>query len=461
MARLNEKTRLLPAVQAIYGSTSNKLRIKRCLIILGIVTAVVLSGLSVWWLFFDDHSAVVSDEFICGDTRNEAGYVKLANKQDDQYFYWFFEAKHNASTAPLVIWLTGGPGGSSLLALFNENGPCRIQPDLTTKVHPHSWTYEANMIWLDQPTSVGFSYSSGDDHDYNEKDFFLTGESYGGHYVPGAAHYIWEQNKKNGSKKINLQGIAIGNGWTDPIAQHLHAPDMLDNAYNITLLSDSAAAQLKADAVQCVELTAKCQQNPSITSCREPYEFCVEHVVLALAANATGRNPYDIRESCDWVDFGFCHGVPLIEEFLAQDKVHKYLNVDRDWVGGSSEVSENFIVDYMQSFDKFVSDLLNDDVRVLLYIGDADTMCNWAGNKAWIDALEWKGQKGFNAAEEKSFLAKDLLNSKAAVTDAGTARSFDNLALVRVFNAGHMVPTHQPAVSLDLINRFFKNEALA
>ncbi|ETL29533.1 hypothetical protein F441_17749 [Phytophthora nicotianae CJ01A1] len=488
MPRLNEKTRLLPAVQALYGSTSNKLKIKRCLIILGIVTAVVLAGSSVWWLFFDDHEPAegIADEYICGDTKNEAGYIKLPNKNDDHYFYWFFEAKHNASTAPLVIWLTGGPGGSSLLALFNENGPCRIQPDLTTKVHPYSWTYEANMLWLDQPTSVGFSYSSGGDHDYNEKDvgenlywflqgfiemhpefdgreFFLTGESYGGHYVPGAAHYIWEQNKKNevtGVKSINLQGIAVGNGWTDPVVQYQHAPDILDNSYNITLLDEAAAEQLKVNAAKCAQLTRECQQSPNNSSCVEQDAFCFENVFLALSANQTGRNPYDVREHCDWVDFGFCHGIPLIEEFLAQDAVHKYLNVDRDWVGGSAEVAENFVIDTLQSFDSYVADLLNNDVRVLLYLGDADAMCNWWGNKAWIDALEWKGSEGFNAAEEKSLLTQDLLNPNAAPTDTGTARSFENLALVRVFNSGHMVPTHQPAASLDLINKFFKNEAL-
>ncbi|KAL4161644.1 hypothetical protein PRNP1_002196 [Phytophthora ramorum] len=486
MARLNEKTLLLPAVQAIYGSTSNKLKTKRCLIILSVVAAVILSGLSVWWLFFDAHEAAADS--ICGDTKNEAGYIKLSNKVDDHYFYWFFEAKHNASTAPLVIWLTGGPGGSSMLALFKENGPCRIQPDLTTKVHPYAWTHEANMIWLDQPTSVGFSYSSGGDHDYNEADvgenlywflqgfmekhpefegreFFLTGESYAGHYVPGAAHYIWEQNKKDDSlsevKSINLQGIAIGNGWTDSVVQHLHTSDMLDNSYNVTLLDESAAQQLRMDAAKCSELTAQCQQTRTSTSCREPYSFCSENVLSPLSANSTGRNPYDIRESCDWVDFGFCHGVPLIEEFLAQDKVHKYLNVDRDWVGGSDEVSDNFVVDYLQSFDGYVADLLNGGIRVLLYVGDADTMCNWAGNKAWIDALEWDGKEAFNAAKEKPFLAQDLLNKTAALTTAGIARSFDNLALVRVFNAGHMVPTHQPAASLDLISRFFKNEPLA
>ncbi|KAG7389972.1 hypothetical protein PHYPSEUDO_009230 [Phytophthora pseudosyringae] len=489
MARLNEKTRLLPAVQAIYGSASNKLKVKRCLIILGIVAAVVLAGSSVWWLFFDDHEpAAVADAFMCGDTKNEAGYIKLLNKNDDHYFYWFFEAKHNASTAPLVIWLTGGPGGSSLLALFNENGPCRIQPDLTTKVHPYSWTHEANMIWLDQPTSVGFSYSSGGDHDYDEKDvgenlysflqgfiekhpefdgreFFLTGESYAGHYVPGAARYIWEQNKKNESraeeKNINLQGIAIGNGWTDPVVQYAHVADMLDNKYNVTLLDESAAHELRINAAKCVEITVQCQQNPTIASCAEPYDFCSDSLFDGLSANVTGHNPYDVRESCDWVDFGFCHGVPLIEEFLTQDAVRKYLNVDRDWVGGSEEVGENFVVDYMQPFDNYVADLLNDGVRVLLYVGDADSVCSWFGNKLWIEALEWKGKTGFNAAEEKALLTQDLLAPNAALTDAGTARSFENLALVRIFNAGHMVPTHQPAASLDLINKFFKNEALA
>jgi carboxypeptidase C (cathepsin A) len=236
---------------------------------------------------------------------------------------------------------------------------------------------------------------------------------------------------------------------------------MLENAYNMTLLDDEAAESLKANAAKCARLTAQCQQSPSEESCADPYTFCVENVISAMSANATGRNPYDVRESCDWVDFGFCHGIPHIEAFLAQVRVLKFLNVDRDWVAGSEEVSENFIVDYLQPLDSYVADLLNDHVRVLLYVGDADTMCNYAGNEAWIDALDWKGKTAFNAAEEKPFLAQDLLNPAAPLTDAGVVRAFDNLALVRVFNAGHMVPNHQPVASLDLINRFFKDEALA
>jgi len=62
---MDEKTRLLPAVQTIYGSTSNRLKIRRCLFLLGVVTAVVLAGLTMWRLFFDEPAA---DEFICGRT---------------------------------------------------------------------------------------------------------------------------------------------------------------------------------------------------------------------------------------------------------------------------------------------------------------------------------------------------------------------------------------------------------
>lgn len=188
-------------------------------------------------------------DYVCGATKNEAGYIKLANKKDGHYFYWFFESQREPSKDPLVIWLTGGPGGSSMIALMMENGPCSVQPDLSTKANPYAWNNQANIIWLEQPLGVGFSYGAPEDTDYDEtnvgenlywflqgfiekhpefsgREFFLTGESYGGHYVPGGAHYIWEQNKlgdaQAGKHRINLQGIAIGNGWVNPLIQVRH-----------------------------------------------------------------------------------------------------------------------------------------------------------------------------------------------------------------------------------------------
>lgn len=179
------------------------------------------------------------------------GFVKLNDKSD--IFYWLFESRHNPSTAPLVIWLTGGPGCSSELALFTENGPYWIQDDLNLTRNEHSWNNNSNLLFVDQPVGTGFSKSALKDYTYTEKqiagDFylflenfltqfpqfierpiFITGESYAGHYIPAIAAFILKQ--KNPS--INLKGLGIGNGWVDPYYQY---PQYAEFTYENNLIS--------------------------------------------------------------------------------------------------------------------------------------------------------------------------------------------------------------------------------
>ncbi|KAH9217656.1 putative lysosomal protective protein precursor [Leptodontidium sp. 2 PMI_412] len=102
--------------------------------------------------------------------KSYSGYVHLPpgllsdiNGESQDYpintFFWFFEARKDPHNAPLSIWLNGGPGGSSLMGLLQENGPCFIGPDSnSTILNPWSWNNEVNMLYLDQPAQVGFSY---------------------------------------------------------------------------------------------------------------------------------------------------------------------------------------------------------------------------------------------------------------------------------------------------------------
>ena len=196
------------------------------------------------------------DKHLCdaSSPRSLAGYMDItgskydASGEDKHLFYWFFE-KRGASVAkdksiPLVIWLTGGPGCSSSLALLTENGPCSVnEAGDGTIVNPYSWIESAHMLWLDQPAGVGYSYGKWTDHnekmmgedayyflqafvkshpEYSENPMYIVGESYGGHYAPAIAHRVFRgnQEKKEGTEMLNLKGVAVGNGLTDPKIQY-------------------------------------------------------------------------------------------------------------------------------------------------------------------------------------------------------------------------------------------------
>ncbi|KAJ6569504.1 Alpha/Beta hydrolase protein [Mycena capillaripes] len=96
-----------------------------------------------------------------------SGYVNLPPKliQGQDYpihsFFWFFEARNDPQNAPLSLWLQGGPGSPSVVAALGENGPCSVtENSKDTVLNSWSWNNNANMLYLDQPVQVGFSYDT-------------------------------------------------------------------------------------------------------------------------------------------------------------------------------------------------------------------------------------------------------------------------------------------------------------
>ncbi|KAJ1937253.1 hypothetical protein EC988_007946, partial [Linderina pennispora] len=102
--------------------------------------------------------------------------------------------------------------------------------------------------------------------------------------------------------------------------------------------------------------------------------------------------------------------------------------------------------DHSKPFHQYIPPLLADNIRVLIYAGDADFTCNWYGNKAWSMELEWPGKEAFNGASDELWLVDGV--------GAGEVRTHENFTFLRVFGAGHMVPYDKPKESLDMINRW-------
>lgn len=463
-------------------------------VLLGVTAGVVLVLAVVTLAWHNNASTAAAQlakpaeasERFCGLTTQDSGYVQLPNKKDSKYFYWYFESRHTPETAPLVLWMTGGPGGSSMYALLTENGPCTVNPDLSTTLNPYSWTNEANVLWVDQPTNVGFSYSSkpvadvdttSDDVGVNMywflqgfidkhpelrgRPFFIAGESYGGHYVPAVAHFLWRRNQleRDASKRIDLQGISIGNGETNPAIQAPHFIDMAENAYNITFLNASALATAKLAAVECGVKMTECQANASV--CMAAQEYCAVNVQMLF--DAAKRNPYDIREACNNEDVLQCLHTDTVARYLDAPNLRAALNVDErvgPWQMCNFDVNAAFetSLDMVASFSAHVADLLDAGIRVLIYAGDADLECNWSGNLAWMRALEWEGASAFNAANPRALTGGSSGGEGADSTSAGEVIDAGSFTFVRVFNAGHMVPADQPAVALNLFSKFLKNE---
>lgn len=150
---------------------------------------------------------IVEDSGICETTpgvKTYSGYLSVGTNMS--MWFWFFEARNNASAAPLALWLNGGPGCSSMIGLFQEHGPCHfVNGSDEPSLNPHSWNTYANMLYVDQPIGTGFSF--GDDQatstvtaapfvwkfmqaffeafpKYESREFGLWTESYGGHYGP-------------------------------------------------------------------------------------------------------------------------------------------------------------------------------------------------------------------------------------------------------------------------------------
>lgn len=266
----------------------------------------------------------VTNSGICETTagvNQYSGYLSVGDNMN--MWFWFFEARSNPATAPLAAWFNGGPGCSSMIGLFQENGPCHFVNDSSDpSLNPYSFNNNANMLYIDQPIGAGFSYGAdpvtssttaapyawkllqafyAQFPQYESRDFGIFTESYGGHYGPEFAYYIERQNAaiQSGSltgERINIVALGINNGWYDPALQYqAYIKFAYKNTYRQLMSGSQFVPYMDAYIDDCLPALELCANSDTDEACASARIVCDNGIYRPLS-QAVGFNVYDIRQ---------------------------------------------------------------------------------------------------------------------------------------------------------------------
>ena len=268
--------------------------------------------------------------------RQYAGYLTANTTNGRNLFYWYLESQNNPSNDPVVLWLNGGPGCSSLAGLSTEHGAFMVNADgKTLRTNDYSWNKIANMIYLESPAGVGYSYSKtpSDYSNYNDhitaddsyhfllnffakypqfanNDFYISGESFAGHYVPALAKRVHDGNVNGEGKKINLKGILVGNGCTNQETDANSIPPFFAQHSLIPM------SQYDQGVKDC---KGNFYQNQNDPKCAR--------FLTNIWNNLDMINPYYLYDSCPWTGVEFAKA--MNKRFRFDSKIHPLFTMHR------------------------------------------------------------------------------------------------------------------------------------
>lgn len=423
-----------------------------------------------------------------------SGYLSIPGKNTapKQIHYWFVESMQNPATDPLAFWTNGGPGCSGLIGFLTEQGPFRPNADKTLSFNPYAWNTITNMVFIESPAGVGFSYSddtanyvTGDSQtaidnynliqaflvrfpEYNQSDLYISSESYGGHYMPTLAQQIVNENLISTNNVLNFKGFAVGNPYTDPYSG---TPAMIETYWGHQLIAkptyDSYISKCGKDANSLACITLEIQINNQVGNLN-PYALDYPVCLSSNSFLKKGRaqrlwflnNKLQAHFSKEEIAK---MGVPVTEEYVPceDDYADSYLNdatvkkalhvnSDIQWNSCSSKVKYNSTDSTVVSTAPIYNYLINGGFKlnILVYSGDDDSVCATVGTQEWIWGLGY----------QVSGSAWQTYTVDGQTAGYLTKWKNTKLGFLTIHGAGHEVPTYKPEVALDMWSKYIKGE---
>lgn len=404
--------------------------------------------------------------------KSYAGYAKANVSNGNSLFYWFFESSTDCTAeTPIIIWLNGGPGASSLAGLFLENGPFQMKDDMTIIPNQNSWNQRAHMLFWDQPVGTGFSTDMPQSYvkteqemsyelvnalqdfyskhpEYRSCPLYITGESYAGKYIPYITKEIHARNNANTQSNIALKGIAIGDGWMEP-ARHIR--DQIDYAYMLGLV-DTNQKEIS------LKLYDDFKEDLNVKDMRKAFDSG-NKVSDMLVACGGGENSYDVRT---WEDAPIDPLKAYLESPLVKKAIHVPDTVVWAFSDATGPVTEGLMNDLMAPNIEIFPEIVDakDDkgeplYKVLFYTGNFDMSCGFSGTEEILRNMQWHNSEEWKELQRLVWYKVDENNKKQA---NGCIKSLNNLMQIEIPMSGHQVPLYQPVVAIEMIYNWIFNE---
>mmetsp|Transcript_13163 Transcript_13163/g.52527 ORF Transcript_13163/g.52527 Transcript_13163/m.52527 type:complete len:488 (+) Transcript_13163:56-1519(+) len=402
------------------------------------------------------------------DFPSYSGYFTVGDPStNSNMFFWYFPAQNGNPDAPLLLWLQGGPGSASMFGLFNENGPFYVATPAFPLLVPnnHTWNHEFSMIFIDNPVGAGWSFTDSTDGFCTDEvcvadnlyetlmqffevfpecadvDFYITGESYAGKYIPSLATKIHHMNTDSSNPKVNLVGLSIGDGTMDPPKQ---IPGFAEMWYQVSVCDDNQRQVGKAYEDRILAYLAEEQYTDA---------FYVYDEYLNGDFWEYGTFYYNISGLDNYFNFDtpVYPNNPYVQ-FLNLPSTRAAIHTGwNKYTDGNSTTESYMINDILQSVGETLPTLM-DNYKVLMYNGQNDIILSAPQAQNFYRSIPWKGQDAFLTSERQIW--------KVHPDDyqvAGYVRQAQTYTQIVVRDAGHLVPSDQPERALDMITRFVKD----
>ncbi|CAL2234227.1 unnamed protein product [Prunus armeniaca] len=393
-----------------------------------------------------------------------AGYVTVDPQAGRALFYYFVESPQDSSTKPLLLWLNGGPGCSSFgYGAMEELGPFRVNSDRKTLFrNEYAWNNVANVLFLESPAGVGFSYSNttsdyenvGDKRtaqdsykflinwlerfpQYKTRDFFMTGESYAGHYIPQLASTILQHNKAtNQTKIINLKGIALGNAWIDDSTGQLGIYDYL---WTHALNSDETNAGIHKYCDFASDNSSSSCDKYQNQAMDEAGNVDIYNIYAPLCKISQAKSPSTSTGSVN--GFDPCSDY-YVDTYLNLAEVQAALHVKPTNWSGCGGVGWT---DSPTTMLPTIKQLTASGISLWMYSGDTDGRVPFTSSRYALNTLKLPLQTAWRPWYSNTEVG-------------GYVAGYEGLTLATIRGAGHMVPSYQPQRALTFISSFLQGK---